>query len=762
MSTTPSITRRDSLRLMAMAGTFLFGTKTGLAQNEDESREIVTRVQEYNGRPQFLIDGKPYSKPVFETYVPQEKYFRQFSESGTDIFCFSTNLGAGFGASLWKGPDDWDFTALDRIAHTILSVNPNALIMPRVYLTTPEWWTRAYPGECQVLSDGTLFYKDGTGHGRDGRAFPSLASERWRSDVAGALKHVVKHMRESDYGSHIFGYMVTGLMSEEWYHWSIHTNQLSDYSAHAVKAFSAWLERKYGDVQSLRDAWNTPEIDFDTINVPSQEARQRDRERIFRDPAAEMAVIDWYLFYNELVPDTMDIFLRAAKEACSFEKVVGAFYCYMFEFGGDPEYGHNALTRLLQSEYLDFAVVTASYHNRALGPGADYARAPITSVRLHGKLWYHDNDTVSFKYDEVNQSNPDLASVERYRKELGVTGTARESIWQYRRGAGFVLGNGAYQAFFDLHGGYFDDPELMNEVRLLNRLLDYSGKLEFASVAQILVVSDEVSCSYATFESPFLQQTLQPAQVQLAKIGAPHDSILLDDLALIDMSPYRMVIFLNCYHLTEAQRALVRDRVLNQDRTAVWCYAAGLFNGKQASTEDMCALTGFQLHWQPHGERVRVRITLTESGREYYDMPGQSPSQAIGHEHIWATPISVEDPQAIPLGKLEDTEEIAAALKPMNHWMSVYIMNPVPPARFIRGLAHKSGIHIYNDRDDTLYANNGMITISAEGNGTREIRFPKLVNVTDPFTGEFIARQITVMSHDFEDKETLLLQYEPV
>ena len=126
----------------------------------------------------------------------------------------------------------------------------------------------------------------------------------------------------------------------------------------------------------------------------------------------------------------------------------------------------------------------------------------------------------------MNAGNPDRATVARYRRELGVTETPQETIWQYRRGAGFMLGNGIYQSFFDLHGGYFDDPQLLAEIKRLNTLLADAKDHDCSSVAEILVVSDEPSCSYATFESGFLQQTLQPAQVQLAKLGAPHDSIL--------------------------------------------------------------------------------------------------------------------------------------------------------------------------------------------------------------------------------------------
>lgn len=752
-----SLSRREMLGMLASSALL---TLHGYAQESVVLSGSVTSVCPYKGRPQFFIGDVPYGKPVFETYVPLEKYFRQFAEAGTDVFCYSTNLGAGFGTPVWLGPDSWDFSALDEVAHRILSVNPDALIMPRIYLTAPDWWVQANPQECQVLSDGGTVYKSGVGHRRDNAAFPSLASEKWRSETAAALKHLIRHIQESDYGAHLFGYMITGLMSEEWYHWSIHTEQLSDYSVHAVGSFAAWLRKKYGSDTELQKAWNNPQADFSSVTVPSKELRCRNRDRIFRDPETEMQVIDWYLFYNELVPDTMEVFLRAAKEACDYRKVVGAFYCYMFEFGGDPEYGHNALGKLLQSPHLDFAVVTASYFDRALGKGADYARAPITSVRLHGKLWYHDNDTVSFKYDEINAANPDRDTVARYRKELGVTETAEETIWQYRRGAGFVLGNGVYQSFFDLHGGYFDDPALMAEIQRLNQLLDLSKEWEYGSIAEILVVSDEASCSYMTFESAFMQQTLQPAQVQFAKIGAPHDSILLEDLPLVDMSRYKMVIFLNCYHLTEEQRQWIRERILCGGRTVLWCYAAGLFDGARTCLENMQELTGFQFAYRPEAEKRHIQIVLTDAGRKACcgDMP--SLPLLIGHAHIWAAPMVVFDEDAIALGTLEGGTETALARKNMSGWTSVYTMNPVLSAVCLRNFARQAGVHIFNDKDDTCYTSNGFIAINADGTAVRTILFPNMIKITEPLTGHCLAQGVKSYSRLISDKETLLLRWD--
>ena len=314
-----------------------------------------------------------------------------------------------------------------------------------------------------------------------------------------------------------------------------------------------------------------------------------------------MPVIDWYGFYNDLVPETIDYLCRAAKRASDFRKVVGAFYCYMFEFGGDPEFGHNALAKLPRSPHLDFAAVTPSFNHRELGRGADYARASITSVALHGKLWYHDNDTVSFRFHAMAAANPELAR----QGHPSVTADAQETIWMYRRGAGFVLGNGIYESLFDLHGGYFDDPQLLAEVKQLNRVLAEAKDRDCTSVAQILVVSDEISNAYATFESGFLQQSLREAQVQLVKLGARHDSILVDDLQLADISRYKLVIFLNCFHLTDAQGELIRRSLPGSGRFVLWCYAPGYFQGARSSVEAMHELTGMRLAISADPRRVR-------------------------------------------------------------------------------------------------------------------------------------------------------------
>jgi hypothetical protein len=98
------LTRRGFLARAAVAGAAPAAAPLLTAANRPHVPGPVTQVRRHRGQPTFFLDAKPYTKPVFESYAPQAKFFRQFAEAGTDVFCFSTNLGNGFAAPTWLGP----------------------------------------------------------------------------------------------------------------------------------------------------------------------------------------------------------------------------------------------------------------------------------------------------------------------------------------------------------------------------------------------------------------------------------------------------------------------------------------------------------------------------------------------------------------------------------------------------------------------------------------------------------------------------------
>ena len=80
-------------------------------------------------------------------------------------------------------------------------------------------------------------------------------------------------------------------------------------------------------------------------------------------------------------------------------------------------------------------------------------------------------------------------------------------------------GHGLFSSFFDLHGGYYDDPEILAELARLYRVFGESARFDRSSVAQILLVADEATGAYLTFENAAYARSLAETQPTLVKIG---------------------------------------------------------------------------------------------------------------------------------------------------------------------------------------------------------------------------------------------------
>ena len=720
--------------------------------------KIVTRVQQVLEVPTFTIGERPFFTPCFETYVPTEHYFQLFADAGTELFSFNTNPASEdhhHSRPVSPSPGVFDYSQLDEWASLVLKVKPDAMLLPRVVIGTPQWWLEANPDEMEILDNGSTVYSDPNRNPTvpKNRPFPSIVSEKWRRDSGEFLKKLVDHIQSSPYADHIFGYLICGLDTEEWYHWSSGSDQLSGYSKHMEKAFQKWLQRKYGTVESLRKAWNNPQITFESVQVPSRDERYDLGQGTFRDPARKKDVIDFYIFYNEIVPETIDYFAGVMKEATGGTKVLGAFYGFMYEFRGDPEYGHNALEKYNQSKNLDFIFVTASYGHRGPGRGGDYTRSPALSVRLHNKLWYHDNDAGSFLAYTV-MKNQDEATQRRHLEVLGVADTLEGTQGIYQRGSGFAICNGMYMSFFDLHGGYFDHPELMAEVKRLNRAFNVAGRYDRQSNSEILVISDENSCSYATFRSDLLESSLLAPQINLVKMGAPADHVLINDLELLNTDPYKLVIFLNCYNMTDRQRKLVEQKIKNNGRHVLWCYAPGYMNDTVASPDLMKQMTGINIVPADSEEFIAPQIELR--GKTVLSTLFEKP---IGHPKKVCQLFSVNDSSAETLGVLPGTDKVTFAIKPMGDWTSLYAITADLPSALYRELARQAGVHIWNDRSDTFYANKTFVTLHADGAGKRTIRFPWACDVFNMVTEEQVGANQESYTYDFKDGETLILRW---
>lgn len=723
------IARRRLLQTLAFCP--LWGNQQLLAEPPTES---ATRAEviSVSGVPTLVVGGEPIRTVVFETYGPQLRHFKQFADAGTEVFGFSTNAAAcdyGHSGTTWVASDTWDYAQFEERAALILQARPDALILPRVNLGTPRWWLADHKDELERFDDGSTVPSGDNPTLPNGRGFPSFASQKWRDAIGGALERLILHVRNSRFGPHVVGWVLSGGHTEEWYHWSCNTPRLAGYSVHTQDAFRRWLSVKYRDDRSLQKAWNRSHVKLSDATVPTVEERRHLSDTGFRDPTTQMNVIDFYLFWNELIPNTIDHFARLAKRACGGEQVVGAFYGYLYEFAGDPEFGHNGVSRLVHSPHIDFMAVTASYFNRRSAKGSDYQRSPATSLSLHGKLWYHDNDVVSYRAKQLmtqrgfSDDNEWTRNRSLQLKLLGYTDSPEQTHWMYRRGWGFAVCHAMHQAWFDLHSGYFDAPDLMDEIKRLNSLASDARLTVRHSIAQILIVVDEASCAYANPKSDLLKRVLTDPQNQLTRIGAPCDHVLLDDLHLVDTDRYRLVMFLNCYHADDGHRTAISGLKRN-GKHLVWFGASGLFHNHHRSTEGIEELTGFEFSSKPGGNFS---------------------VHTAGNESETAT-------------RFRATKDVTFLRSRMSAWHSYYLEEPPIDAAAYRALARQAGVHLYVETNDVLYANASLVVLHAADAGERRIRFPEKSHVADLIRGK-TWNAVDEVRVDAKQGETVLLHW---
>jgi hypothetical protein len=317
-----------------------------------------------------------------------------------------------------------------------------------------------------------------------------------------------------------------------------------------------------------------------------------------------------------------------------------------------------------------------------------------------------------------------------------------------------------FHTFFDLHGGYFDHPRLMEEVANINTIMTRSKDYDRSSVAEVLLVADEPTCSYCTFDSRLLSETLGPVQRILAKIGMPYDAVLIDDLDKADMDRYKLVIFLNTWHMDDHQRDLVEQYAKGGDRVLLWIYAPGLFNLQNESADAMAELAGIEIKPADDESFIAPRIELTGSDHALAQRWREAGLQTVGPDQRLCKLFEVTDVTAQTLGALPGTNAVTLAIKDMGDWTSVYSITAIVPPAFYRELARHAGAHVYNERDDALYISTNYLCVNADGEGTRRITLPQKCDVFDPLTGETLQAGTETIERPLADHESMLVRYQ--
>lgn len=653
----------------------------------------------------------------------------------------------GFG-SVWTGDGQYDFTLFDEMVYETLEGAPDAMLMLDLDADPPDWWLNANPSERAVDSNGAT-YSGGA----------SYASQKWREDVAAYFTALIEHAVSQPYAGHIFAVKLTAGSTYEWQQYGVTLEVCGDYSQAAQKAFRTWLTGKYGTDTALRSAWNDASVTLETAQIPPRGDRVSKTYRSLLDPATQQNVIDYHNFMSDMTTDSILYFAQSVKEACGGDWIVGAYNGYMLHSltYESSNMVNGAVSRLLSSEYLDFFCSPVLYDSRMMGMSATYMTM-VDSMLSAGKMFFIEVDERTCFYDDNGWNTPALL------QEWGKTYTLRDTVEMLKRDFSNILAKGAGLWFYDMWGGWFDDPELYSLFSVMTEEYAYSLQSRQESVSPVAwLIEDDLLAYYAyDFDGSYdiLYQTHYIQKENLSRVGVPFDMYYLSDLE--DGLPKQYDIYIvEAPHMTQEQRLWVELELKRNGVTVIWLGLTDVYASGALSASQMSSLIGMEVTFTNGGN---YSVTVQDSALTA-DIAGTvyGKESSVGR----VTPMAyVTDEDAEVLGTLGSSARAGLAVREVpiigdESWTSVYSAVGGVPAELIRNILLQKGVNVYTDSGDVVYANSNYLAVSTAYGGERTFSLGGRYDVYDVFAGELIAEGVTSFSTVLEEGSAVLYRLAP-
>ncbi len=712
-----------------------------IIEHEPFHPETFAEVKNHNGTPTIFINGKPHNGMAYAAYRPNFEVFKDFTSVNVDLFTICatpTESGYNISPTAWVDENTYDYTHLDKRVEMVLAANPKAYIFPRLYVHAPRWWSIQNPDELVIAEkpDGTRYVFDHLG-----KPAPSWASKKWRQDTIKGLQKLIEYIESSPYANNFIGYHIASGTTEEWMMWGSNENEWVDYSPANTNYFREWLKNKYKNDENLKKAWNNNDVTIDTAEIPTYKERANANFGMMRNPENEMNVIDFYQYNSWLVADTIKVFTKAVKDATKRRKTVGIFYGYLLQLCGghrQQNSGHNALADVLASPDIDFICSPTSYSFRQLGgKGTCHFMSLIDTIKLHGKLWFNENDV---------RTSLSPGKLGAWGKPENVDG----DIIQQDKELACVLTNGVVQWWFDVGANRYDDPKLLDAIKNYTRVASIANTLDRSPITQAAFVIDETSLAYLKVAHRQGWHLTLGRLPQIHRAGCSFGHYLASDLDKIQ--DHKLIVLTNIFNPSDECRKQV-EKLKSGNRVILFYNGSGTYTNNRIDIPNIKAFTGIN---------VKLDEGVAKGPFTFNDTPvfcDTIQGQSFGSEHYIQEPALIpDDPEAIVVATYQDGRP-AVAIKKFPSWTAVYCAEVELPPAFYANLAKLAGIHRFIDTPDVVWANKSMLAVSVDKPGKRTINLIKPAKVTELYSGRQIAETpAKTFEADFPENATLLFK----
>ena len=323
---------------------------------------------------------------------------------------------------------------------------------------------------------------------------------------------------------------------------------------------------------------------------------------------------------------------------------------------------------------------------------------------------------------------------------------------------------GAGLWWYDMYGGWFDDPEIYSMIKAAKAEWDRAVNQPVKSNSKIAyIIGDDIATTLAySFDGTyhFLYEALYEQKESLGHIGTSYDMLYLSDIEDGFVREYDVYLIL-ATNVTEKQKTAIDKYLIKDGKTIIWIGAPGIYGEDGTMSVDyVSALTDITLAKAPtsnYGIRIIGNETYTKGldGKLY----GRINSTKVDPMFY------VNDKSAETLGKIYNSNLTGLAAKAVQtedggYYMSIYSAVGNIPEELLRNILRICGVKLVESENDVVFRNNAYVSVASPYGGKKTIEFDSKVDVYDVFKGEYIAKNVSKVEVEMDAGTTLLLRME--
>ena len=618
---------------------------------------MKVKVTRHNGVLKVDIDDKLYTPLSFKSFRPNPRNVSEFYNAGVRLFSvLSSGVTSALGVPYslygesWVGDGEYDFAPVDRQMDMFIENAPEAYFAPMIQLDTRDWYLKVHTNVPNSFTHLSQIAHD----------------KAWRRAAADYMKAMMLHLEEK-YGDRIYGYFLLCGTTTEWF-------SEGDFEAsHPIK------DEAYGETLPSLERLNLDGASFLTKD--------------------ESDVFDARKFHSETMSNTLLYFAAEAQKILHREKLLGVYYGYLFELGGERIYNDGIFDyeKVFFSDDINMISSPSAYGYRRIDDPSAFMLTAKT-LDLHNKLYFLEFDHITHVAPEEITEGRDLDSSNQIIVKIpgadSKCKTETEALNLMYRDFALCAGNLTAMWWFDMFDGWFRSEGMMSAVEKMIRIGDTLSQRATKSISEIAVFAEGESMYRVRKCAGLATTCLSDFRRTLAECGAPYDIYSISDIHNFNAKQYKLLIFLNQYDIKNEVRAKIDGILSESGKNALWLYAPNFATDGALNVNNILHLTN---------------ICVSESSVSHGDLiyGGDSFSYLTPEPYF-----SISDKDATPLAYCADGE--VAVAKKKNH---IYCSYCNIPSTLLREIARECGVFVYSEQNKLYtYVNSEVIgAYNAEG-----------------------------------------------